>query len=230
MDSISDFYFRINKNFMKASVFYVPKFLIDDLSAINTEADFSVLNKYVNRLLVVDNNGEVGELLKSPSQIVGKELYLEENLMFLLQKRDEYLPLTFDYIFERYCKHLVVYIGLAKWLKSNLRDYIKPNEETTKAFELQLDLILKHECEVGQYFEAELQRLDTELVDQLNHVKEPKKYHIKDVAQVQNIVLNNQVIKPNINKDKKSKLKDLKEFTHSYAEQLILEKVFHVKS
>ncbi|WP_178989727.1 hypothetical protein [Winogradskyella schleiferi] len=231
MDSISDFYMNIGNNFMCSSIVYLPNTLVEEFVKLQNEFNDMDLFQYADKVFVLDSEGYniIPDKQDSMKYVTTKNLLLDDNLFLLLRKREDYLPTTFDYIFEKYCEYLIVYLWLGEWLDKNLKTYIKSvDQDLERSFAFQRRVLSNHRKEIGKHFKEELERLDDKLKERLGINGFQKIELLEDFGVIEKFVVPKHG-KQEVKKTKKNKLLELKKFTKGYADKLILDKIFNIR-
>lgn len=212
---------------------YLPRSLAVELEKVNRSGKDLDFQQYADTVFVLDRKGYdlLPENHELPGHVAVKKTLLEDNLFLLLKKRDSYLPTTFVYLFEKYCKQFSFYLWLMEWLDDNLKTYITDADDyTERAFREQRHIFQKHKEELSRNFRqeifkiGELQRIQFGL-DVGNNTEVPK-----DLEEIKRFMLpKTEEERTKKIKTKKEKIAELKEFTKGYADELILERVFNMK-
>lgn len=228
MNSISEFYKTIFKNFFCCSVVYLPSSLMREFEEVKESGNEFDFLEHSDTVFIINRDGqnllpEGGGAMK---HVTGKKLLLEENLFLLLRKREGCLPITFDYMFGKYCQQLLVYLWLAEWLEGNLQEHIKNlDKNTERSFAEQCKILTSHKSELEKHFRDQLARLDPKTRIHFVPGTIPRPEAAKTIEQIKKAMPPNSV--KETNKRKKDKLSELKEFTNGYAPELIFERVFN---
>lgn len=230
MNTISEFYHNIGQNFLGASVLYLPKFIAEIVQSSDASKDHKVLFECSNKVFVIEKDGynhfpETGSLLQ---YIAPKKTLLDNNVLILLKLKEDYLPHTFKYIFQKYVEQLLHYKRLTKWLFENYDNYIvDANKENLQAFELQYRFLCGHEVELFQFFKNEHDQLvaDDDFIPSIT-IETKKETLPISAEKFKALMLPD---KPDEKADKRKTIAELKAFTEKYAESLILQKVFNVR-
>lgn len=211
---------------------YVPKSIAEGVQRSDESKDHSVLVEYSNKVFVIEKNGqnhfpESGSLLH---YVLPKKTLLDDNIILLMKLKEEYLPHSFKYIYQKYSEQLFYYKRIAKWLLDHLNEHMsKTDEYNQDAFAMQYRLFSEHELELKQLFK-----------DETIHNREEVKTETpsKSAIEEKTLPLSSEKLKTLIfptqtnvsdKNDKRSKIAELKSFTEEYAESLILKNIFNVR-
>ena len=225
---LTDIYYTFGKNFLMASVVFFPR----DLIHLYTDLDKDKLDliKYVDRVFVFEQNGDnyFVDNEKVSIKILSKKVLLENNILHLLKLKEEFLPITFKYILKKYKAQLDSYTAIAKWLNNNAKHYVSElTNDNQGAFRLQDEIFQAHNLEFVETFNSN----DVKMLHAISEKNNSNiELHLKsalDSSQIKEIIKSKS--KNTKDKNRKNiKIKDLKELTKSYSEELILVKVFNV--
>jgi hypothetical protein len=229
METIEEIYYAFGKNFLFASVMFLP----DSLTELVEEDIRENLKDITNVLFIVERNGEnyfLDEKRKFCSvHVLSKKALLDDNVFILLKFREEHSEKRFTYVLQRYMEQLGGYKYFSKWLFENAEVYIEDiSNDALNAFELQYDAFLKHYKEIKEHFPMEEEKMKSpDLVSSTE----------KSVAQLGGMIGNKdlnkliQIIPKDLERPTKSKerTKQLKADIEASADRLILENVFNLK-
>ena len=227
METIGDIYMAFGKNFLCASMMYLPSTILE----VVDEPEKKLFKDYVDSIFIIERNGDNYFLNENQKlctlKILPKKMLLDENIFLLLRYREEHSKAGFGYIFKKYKEQLEGYRYFTKWLFDNASTYIKDMTNDAKnGFELQYNTFMTHENELKAQFPVEVRKIK---LPDLESIK------AKSAAQLIGMIGDNDLRKfvktiPEQLRSatqKKDHIKKLKAELKSNADKLILKNVFH---
>lgn len=228
METIGDIYVAFGKNFLCASMMYLPSTILE----VVDEPEKKLFEDYVDNIFIIERNGDNyfldGNQKLCTIHVLSKKALLDENIFLLLRYREEHSGASFDYILKKYMEQLEGYSYFTQWLLDNASAYIKDMTKDAKnGFELQCNAFVAHEMELRAQFPMEAHKIK---LPDLESIK------AKSAAQLVGMIGDNDLRKfvntipeqLSSATRKKHHLEKLKAELKSNADKLILENIFHI--
>lgn len=228
METIGDIYMAFGKNFLCASMMYLPSTILE----VVDETEKKLFRDYVDTIFIIERNGDNYFLDEDQKlcalHILPKKMLLDENIFLLLGYREEHSRAGFDYIFRKYMEQLEGYMYFTQWLLDNAGTYIKDlNKDARKGFELQHRTFMAHEKELKTQFPLEARKIK---------LPEQKTLSAKSAGQLVGMIGNTELKKIvrtipeklGSKTQKKDSMEKLRSELESKADTLILESVFNI--
>ena len=227
-EQMKDLYYTFGKNFLGASILYIPKSVLE----LSRELNFNTKSwtKFTNKILVFEENGNnyfIEDDVVSIT-IFQKKNLLESNMLYLLKLKEEFLPITFAYILKKYKEQLIAYRGISQWLTDNVSIHI-PNLtiDQKSAFKIQNDAFLAHQMEFMEIFGELMNAMPQKVLSEKSDtIKETLHVVLESQQEAQFTSIGNKEAMPSTNR--KIKMMNLKKLTKSYADELILKQIFNL--
>ena len=144
--------------FLQNSIFYIPREIIFDGLLDNYEGEIE--DSFFDNLSLLDIDKGISHFKNEDAVEVNGLLFekrsiLEKNIFTLLEKKDDFTPIVFQLIIEKYFDQLNFYLFITEWFTLNLKKY---NEEKIHisivgAFKLQHESLSTHLKDFYRYFE-----------------------------------------------------------------------------
>jgi len=230
MNSMQNIYNAFTNNFLKGSILYLPKHVVNLIDKKKIKED---LIDFSNRIFIIEIDGGNyfvdDENNSCVIHILKKRTLLEDNIYQLLTlKADESLD-TFNYVLEKYLKQLAGYIYCSHWFCLNAEsDIDNLTKEILNALELQHNNFKAHQEEIFKRFNK---NKDLHVAINLEEIKQDGINTLGELINDKNL---NKGIKYNSilitkRERKKACIKDLKVQTIKTVDVLILNNVFGLK-
>jgi hypothetical protein len=228
METIGDIYMAFGKNFLCASMMYLPGTILE----VVDEPEKKLFKDYVDTIFIIECNGDNYFLDEDQKlctlHILPKKMLLDENIFLLLRYREEHSKASFDYIFKKYMEQLEGYRYFTQWLFENASTYIKDMTTDSKnGFELQYKTFMTHETELKAQFPIESRKIKLPEIKTLNVKSADQLVGMIGDTELKKIV---RTIPEKLGSKtrKKDHIKKLKAELKSNADKLILENIFHI--
>ena len=227
MKSLNEIYNVFSKNFLSATILYLPLNIVD---LIEKDKDKETLKRYSNKIFLIELNGNNyfidDEKQNCVIHIIKKKTLLDDNVYRLLTFKEEESVSTFNFIVEKYLEQLAGYIYISNWLYLNAPSDIKNlTKEAMTSLKIQYNTFKGHQGDVLSRFEIN-QKLPVEI--NFEDIRQDGIKKLGELIQDENLkkVIKSNPIITNKKESKKMHLEDLKRQTSKKADELILNKVF----
>ena len=227
MKSLNEIYNVFSKNFLSATILYLPLHIVE---LYKKEKDKAVLRPLSNKMFLIEFNLH-NYFIDDKNQhcvihIMNKNTLLDDNTYRLLTFKEEESVSTFNFILEKYLEQLEGYVFISNWFYLNASSDIENlTNEVMVALKLQYNYFKAHQEDVLRRFES--------------HQKRPVEINFENLSQgslktlgelikdrnLKKVIKSNPII-VNRKENKKVHLEKLKEQTSKNADELILAKVF----
>ena len=229
MEGMEDMYLGLGKNFLLASIIYLPESLLVELDDRET---IDLLRPYANRPFIIAGNGSnyFVELdhRGAMSEVMKKKVLLVNNTFQLIKLRDELTEDLFGYVMDKYMEQLMGFSTIAEWMHLNAKSEMEG---------IGNDLLLCLEMQQQSFFEH-LREVENRLLGKRMLAKMPSMESVvsERLAEVGSILGKNEPerevtpdkTKPVIEQSRKDRLDVLKRETRDTVDSLVLKKVFGI--
>lgn len=146
-NSIQQKYYKLAEKVIVNFVFYIPNRALQELDTASK--GFEVLHPFINTIYVIDRiKGPVLFVVHDEQAVNNDSYLLNDNKYELLKLRKKLDKLEFDLVFQDYCKQVVFYKFISKWL---LEEYLYIETKAQKDF-IKSQLLWQHTA-LSQHFE-----------------------------------------------------------------------------
>lgn len=226
-DSIKDLYYTFGKNFLDASIIYIPENILILIEKLDLSS--KAWSKFTNKVFVFEENGNnyfVEDELVSV-KIMQKKYLLENNIFHLLKLKEEFLPITFYYILKKYNEQLNAYIRISRWLSDNTVNLLDLTDDQKTAFKIQNQAFMTHHIEMIDVFGDFYKVISKKgLSRKSDNIQETLKFVLESQPGISFTTIVNNETNPISNR--KIKMSNVRELTKSYADELILKQIFNL--
>jgi len=234
--SLSKTFDKLRKDLYTPLIFFVPKSIIPEDK--KTLLEDSELKHLFNKVVIVKNDGAGYELKDQPVliRIMQKEERMDQLVFDLLDIKESINQTQFNFLFEKYCEHLNLYLHISEWFTKNLKANIdNVTDELESAFQLQYEIFAKHFEKLKVHLLITEQDKPTKTINTVelieSHFSDLKKYvseHV--VTDTPTIDIANTEAQETSNKKPIKKAKNKKEslISDKQSESFLLETVFGV--
>lgn len=236
--SLQKFSDKLLSNLLEELIFYIPN--NDQLNSLLDEHNLYELKQYFEKVIYMDRFK--GPLLYTQKRqgpdLHNKSKLLEKNILKLVAKKEQLSETGFNYFFNQYNEYAQGMNTICSWFNDagRLKEIEQISEGTIKSFELQSEIFQKHIRTLNSTFEKEekeneniLKKLELQLPNLFNQLKEIEKAQLSQQTIVEHIVNSTQQAQLNPTTQNPSKKKKKILISDTEAEEFLLENIFGIK-
>lgn len=207
--SLQKFSDKLLTNLLEEFIFYIPN--TEPINSLIDEHNLSDLKHYFQKVIYMDKFK--GPLLytlerKGPD-LHNKSKLLEKNILNLVAEKEQLSETGFNHFFNQYSEYAQGMNMICCWFNDadRLKEIEQIGERAIKSFELQSEILQKHirtfnstfqkEEKENENIESPLKKLELQLPNLLNQLKEIEKVQLSQQTIVEHIVKSTEQIHPN---------------------------------